>query len=159
MFSEYDNSPIVEEYVDGYGVGVSLIIGNDGKERSAFCHKRISEYPASGGPSCSLETFYDADIIAKTICLLKQAGFVGIAMVEYKVRDGDYYFLEVNPRIWGSFGATYKTKSDFIKGYISAAKGTEYKFDPEYKIKRVKFLPIFSHLFCLISKRRNTKKL
>lgn len=141
LFSKYDSSPIIEEYVDGYGVGVSVVIGNDGKERSAFCHRRLSEYPSSGGPSCSLVTFYDSEIIKKSVNMLKNAGFIGIAMVEYKVRNGEYYFLEVNPRIWGSFGATFKADSDFIKGYLSASTSSDYAFNPTYKIKKVKFMP------------------
>lgn len=141
LFSNYDDVPIVEEYIEGDGVGVSVVIGNDGVERSAFCHRRLSEYPASGGPSCSLVTFFDKEIIARSVDMLKRAGFVGIAMVEYKVQNGIYYFLEVNPRIWGSFGATYKTGSDFVNGYLSAARGTVHKFMPSYKIGKVKFIP------------------
>lgn len=140
-FSAYDAAPITEEYIDGDGVGVSVVIGIDGIERSAFCHKRLSEYPASGGPSCSLTTFYDGNIIQKTVDMLKKAGFVGIAMVEYKLRNEQYYFLEINPRIWGSFGATYKMNSDFMSGYLSAARGTAFEFNPRYKIGKVKFVP------------------
>ncbi len=152
-FSSYDEAPIVEEYIDGYGVGVSVVIGKDGLERSAFCHKRISEYPASGGPSSCLAAFKDDDIIQKAVNMLKLSGFVGIAMIEFKVRCGKYYFLEVNPRIWGSFAATCKTNSDFVKGYVSASRGTQYKFAPQYKIKKLKFIPnifasVLSYLKC-----------
>ncbi len=133
---------VTEEYVHGGGVGVSLVMGRDGAPYTAFCHKRLSEYPASGGPSSSLITFYDSDIIDKSIKLLQSVSFSGIAMVEYKEKDGEYYFLEVNPRIWGSFGATYKAKSDFIKAYVEASKKREYTFSPKYKRgKKVKFLP------------------
>lgn len=141
LFSTYDCEPIVEEYIEGDGVGVSVVIGSDGVERSAFCHKRLCEYPASGGPSSSLVTFKDDVIVKKTVNMLKSAGFVGIAMAEYKLKDGKYYFLEINPRIWGSFGATYKADSDFLKGYLAGARGEDYAFSPSYKQKKIKFLP------------------
>ncbi len=133
---------VIEEYIDGDGVGVSVVIGKDGKPYSAFCHKRLSEYPHSGGPSCSLVTFKDEKLIEKSVELLKSVGFVGIAMVEYKCKNDDYYLLEVNPRIWGSFGATFKANSDFVKAYLFAARKNEYNFNPEYKLnKKVKFVP------------------
>lgn len=140
-FSAYDGDPIVEEYIDGDGVGVSVVIGCDGIERSAFCHRRLSEYPSSGGPSSSLVTFKDDAIIEQSVKMLRLAGFVGIAMLEYKLYNGKYFFLEVNPRIWGSFGATYKADSDFLKGYLAGAKGEVYPFSPIYKQKKIKFLP------------------
>lgn len=154
LFSQYDPDPIVEEYVEGCGVGISIVIGNDGKERTAFCHKRISEYPASGGPSSSLRTFIDNDLIKKAVIMLKSVGFSGIAMLEFKEKDGRYCFLEVNPRVWGSFGATYKTGSDFVEAYLSAATGSEYKFAPKYKLMKVKFLPnIFASVISYLKKR------
>ncbi len=158
FFSDYDNSPIIEEYIDGYGVGVSVVIGNDGVERSAFCHRRLSEYPACGGPSSCLVTFNDEEIMQKAINMLKLSGFVGIAMVEFKVSNGNYFFLEVNPRIWGSFGATFKADSDFVKAYLSAARGTKYPFAPRYKIKKIKFVPNIFASVISYAKSNQTKK-
>lgn len=157
-FSKYDTAPLTEEYIEGYGVGVSVVIGKDGVERSAFCHKRLYEYPASGGPSSLLETFYDENIIRKTMNLLKSEGFVGIAMAEFKVRNGEYYFLEINPRIWGSFGATYKTDSDFLRGYLAGARGIESKFEPKYKIRKIKFVPNIFASSVSYFKKKNIKK-
>lgn len=156
----YSFSEIVtEEYVDGSGIGVSVVMGQNGKPYTAFCHKRLSEYPASGGPSSSLITFYDGDLIEKSVKLLQAANFSGIAMVEYKEKHGEYYFLEVNPRIWGSFGATYSAKSDFIKAYIEASRKKEYAFSPKYKAhKKVKFLPnIFASVVSYIKAKKYKK--
>lgn len=133
---------VIEKYIAGDGVGVSVMMGKDGMSYSAFCHKRLSEYPQSGGPSCSLVTFKNENLINKSVELLKKSNFVGIAMVEYKCRNNEYYLLEVNPRIWGSFSATFKADSDFVKAYLYAARGKEYKFKAEYKLgKKVKFIP------------------
>ena len=149
---------VIEKYVDGKGVGVSVIMNNN-KPYTAFCHKRLSEYPASGGPSSSLVTFYDNELIEKTIRLLQKAKFSGIAMVEYKEKEGEYYFLEVNPRIWGSFGATHKAKSDFIEAYINASRNNEYHFSPKYKIgKKVKFVPnVFASVISYVKEKKYQK--
>lgn len=45
--SEY---PIVQEYIPGSGYGVSMLY-NQGDIRASFTHKRLREYPITGGPS------------------------------------------------------------------------------------------------------------
>ena len=42
--------PIIQEYVQGDGYGVSTLF-NKGDLRAIFTHRRIREYPISGGPS------------------------------------------------------------------------------------------------------------
>ena len=150
---------IVEEYVKGDGIGVSIVLGKGGRVYSAFCHKRLSEYPFSGGPSTSLVTFKDNNLIERTVKLLKEAEFEGIAMAEYKEKDGEYYLLEVNPRIWGSFPATFKADSDFIKGYLGASRKENSSFSANYKInKKVKFLPNIFASVVSYAKNRLLKK-
>ncbi len=141
LFSKFDDEPIKEEYIDGEGIGVSVIFDNYSEPKSVFCHRRLNEYPSSGGPSSCLETFKDDKIIKNTINMFKSVGFIGIAMAEYKLKNGEYYFLEINPRIWGSFSAVYKTNSDFLKAYVYASRNYDYKFNPRYEIKKVKFIP------------------
>lgn len=155
-----DFSPvIIEEYVKGNGIGVSVILGEEGKPYSAFCHRRLSEYPFSGGPSTSLITFKDQALIDETLKLLKEAEFEGIAMAEYKEKDGKYYLLEVNPRIWGSFPATFKADSDFIKGYLDAARKIDVPFSASYKLnKKVKFVPNVFASVISYAKNRLIKK-
>ncbi len=150
---------IIEEYVRGDGIGVSVVLGKGGRAYSAFCHKRLSEYPFSGGPSTSLVTFNDDALIEKTVKLLKEAEFEGIAMAEYKEKDGEYYLLEVNPRIWGSFSATFKADSDFLKGYLSASRGESSSFSANYKTnKKVKFMPNIFASVLSYAKNRLFKK-
>lgn len=157
-FSKF-SAIITEKYIKGNGIGVSVVIGKDKKPYSAFCHKRLSEYPCSGGPSTSLITFKNDALINDTINLLNNAQFQGIAMAEYKESNGSYYLLEVNPRIWGSFPATFKAKSDFLKGYLNASRGIEATVCANYKTnKKVKFLPnIFASVFSY-AKNGYTKK-
>ena len=42
--------PVVQDYFPGTGYGVEMLY-NNGKLRAKFVHKRIREYPISGGPS------------------------------------------------------------------------------------------------------------
>lgn len=134
----YDPAPIVQEMVVGDGAGASLLLGAEGELLAAICHRRIREYPVTGGPSTCCESFYDAEMIDKAYRLLKSFGFCGMAMVEFK---GEHV-LEVNPRIWGSFPMTECTGSPFTHKYALAAAGEAVQYSPcDYKTGlRMRFL-------------------
>ena len=134
----YDSAPIVQEKISGCGSGVSLLLDSQSQLLSAICHRRIREYPITGGPSTCCESFYDADMIDKAYRLLQSFGFVGMAMVEFK---GDRV-LEVNPRIWGSFPMTDCAESPFVRKYVLAASGEPSLYQPcDYKTGvRMRFL-------------------
>ena len=115
----YDPAPIVQDRITGPGIGVSLLLDRDGRLICALCHRRIREYPVTGGPSTCCESFYDAALIDRAYRLLHSFGFTGLAMVEFK---GDC-LLEVNPRVWGSFPMTEAAQSPFTAHYARAAAG------------------------------------
>lgn len=95
--------PIIQEYLPSYGFGCSVLAQN-GTVLSAICHKRIREYPASGGPSSCCETIHDDALLAAVTLLVHKIRLTGLAMFEFKAdADGKKYLLECNPRIWGSF--------------------------------------------------------
>ena len=115
----YDPSPIVQQKITGAGAGVSLLLGCKSELLGALCHRRVREYPITGGPSTCCESFYDEKMIAQAYALLKSFHFVGLAMVEFK---GDC-ILEVNPRVWGSFPMTEAAQSPIVAHYAQAAQG------------------------------------
>ena len=134
---ELDPEPIVQEKIEGDGRGVSLLLGRDGELLSAICHRRLREFPASGGPSTLCVTEYDEFAIKKAHKLLKSFGFIGMAMVEFK---GDA-ILEVNPRVWGSFPLTVFAGSSFTEKYAKAASGEKVGYTPrDYELgKKMRF--------------------
>ena len=136
--SAYDAAPLVQEYVSGDGMGASLLIGRDGALLGALCHRRIREYPISGGPSSCCESVYDETMIQQAYGLLRSFGFQGLAMVEFKGGK----ILEVNPRIWGSFPLTEKAGSPLALRYAQAASGTPAPYVPQdYRVGvRMRFL-------------------
>ena len=132
-----DPAPIVQERIEGAGSGVSLLLGPDSELLGAICHRRVREYPMSGGPSTCCITTYDPARIEQAHALLRSFGFVGFAMVEYK---GDC-ILEVNPRIWGSFPLTVFAGSSLCRSYALAAAGEAVKSETaDYVIgKKMRF--------------------
>ena len=135
---QYDPDPIVQEYVSGEGRGASLLLDGEGRLVTALCHRRVREYPISGGPSACCESIYDPALIDRAYRLLRSFGFAGLAMVEFK---GDC-ILEVNPRVWGSFPLTTVVGSPMAVRYAEAAAGEAAESAlPDYRVGvRMRFL-------------------
>lgn len=98
--SEY---PIVQEYIPGSGYGVSMLY-NQGDIRASFTHKRLREYPITGGPSTLRVSVRNQEMEKAARKLLDHVNWHGVAMVEFKLdeRTNKPVLIEVNPRFWGS---------------------------------------------------------
>ena len=126
-FRPYDPAPIVQEKVEGDGEGVSVLLAGDGRLVRAICHRRLREYPMSGGPSTCCVTEYDEQKIDAAVRLLHHFGFTGLAMVEFKGGR----ILEVNPRIWGTFPLTVFAGAGFCESYAREAAGERVPYAPK----------------------------
>ena len=125
-FRPYDPSPIIQEKIEGDGEGVSVLLAEGSRLVRAICHRRLREYPMSGGPSTCCVTEYDADKIDAAVRLLAHFEFVGLAMVEFKGGR----ILEVNPRIWGTFPLTVVAGAGFCESYAREALGERVEYAP-----------------------------
>ncbi len=95
--------PLVQEYIPGAGFGVSAVFNRRREPVALFQHRRIREYPASGGPSCFCESTAEPRLADYAVRLLRELEWVGVAMVEFKQdAAGEYRLMEINPRFWGS---------------------------------------------------------
>lgn len=107
-------APILQQYISGYGVGFFALY-NKGKVQVTFSHKRLREYPLSGGPSTLRESIYIPKINELGIKLLDKLDWDGVAMVEFKFdqKTNEYYLIEVNPKFWGSLPLSIYSGVDF----------------------------------------------
>jgi predicted ATP-grasp superfamily ATP-dependent carboligase len=116
---------LVQERVVGAGMGVFVLLW-DGELRAAFAHRRVREKPPSGGVSVLSESIaLDPELLARSIALLRDFDWQGVAMVEYKVdeRTGIPHLMEVNGRFWGSVQLAIDAGVDFPNLLIAAACG------------------------------------
>lgn len=94
--------PIVQTRILGDGYGLFFLF--DRGHYVAHCaHRRLREYPLDGGPSvlrCSVAL--PELIVNRAIRMLERLEWHGVCMVELKGPPHDPYFLEINPRFWGS---------------------------------------------------------
>lgn len=113
-----EDNLIVQEYVEGVGVGCSMYI-KDGKIITSYGHKRLAENPISGGSSVYRETFQDKrmeDVSEKILANWKWTGF---AMFEFKLTaNNELYLIEVNPRIWGSINQGLQNSVNYFEDML-----------------------------------------
>lgn len=116
--------PLVQEYIHGDGFGVSAVFDKRGEPLEIFCHKRLREYPVTGGPSCFCESIWDDRLVDYAIRLLKELNWRGVAMVEFKGSlDGGVCLMEINPRFWGSLPLSILSGCDIPFAIYRAASG------------------------------------
>lgn len=109
-----ENFFFVQEFVKGQSYGVEALI-YQGEPKAIFAHKRIREYPISGGASTLRESINDSYLTQLGLQALKAMGWEGVAMVEFKFENdtGEFKLLEVNGRFWGSLALAINAGVDF----------------------------------------------
>lgn len=106
--------PQVEEAVSGSGWGCSVLYWH-GDQLLNFCHKRLREKISTGGTSTQRLSWPDKKIQEATEALMSHVNWHGLAMVEFKVDPdtGIAWFIEVNPRMWGSMPFAIASGAEF----------------------------------------------
>ena len=127
-------SPIIQEYITGGGYGFFALY-NHGEARAVFMHRRLREYPVTGGPSALAESIYDPMLMEQGLRLLDNLKWHGVAMVEFKkdILTGRYVLMEINPKFWGSLELAIASGVDFP--YLACRMACEGDIEPvsEYK--------------------------
>lgn len=97
-------TPIIQEEVKGFGTGLFALFDKEHKLKAYFIHRRIREYPITGGVSTFSESFWNKHVLEYGLKLLKALNWVGVGMVEFRfdIEHNIPRVLEVNPRFWGS---------------------------------------------------------
>ena len=118
--------PIFQQRIVGPGFGVFATY-QDGRCRRIMAHRRIREYPPTGGYSTCAELWADPVLLEHGRRMLDALGWHGVAMVEFKRHDvdGRYYLMEVNPKLWGSLDLALAAGCDFPGDLCAIADGAD----------------------------------
>ncbi|MDB9985053.1 ATP-grasp domain-containing protein [Gammaproteobacteria bacterium] len=123
--------PQVEEYVEGEGYGCSVLYSN-GQFITSFTHKRLREKIETGGTSTFREAADHEGIETATKIIFDSIGWNGLAMCEFKVcpKTGRFWFIEVNPRMWGSISLAIESGVQFpYLAWLCANQGASKAID------------------------------
>ncbi len=136
--------PLVQQWIDGVGLGVGMLLTWEGDVLARFTHLRQRELPPSGGPSTACVSVHHAAAEEAALRLLRALGVSGAAMVEFRLdrRSGVPYLLEVNPRLWGSLELPIRCGVDFPWLLCRSAMGEAVRA-PDYRDGvRLRFLAL-----------------
>lgn len=137
MLEEYRDVPasiIAQEKVRGHGVG-AFLLRHQGSSVLTFAHRRLHEFPYTGGISSLRAASADPAVIAAGEKLLAKIGYEGLAMIEFRqpAIGGAPRFLEINGRIWGSMALALHAGVDFPRAWLECrCIGTTSVVQPRY---------------------------
>jgi predicted ATP-grasp superfamily ATP-dependent carboligase len=109
---------LVQEYYPGEGHGVA-ILAHEGRLLAAFQHRRLREYPLTGGTSAYRESVpLDPVLYAHAARLVAALAWTGPALVEFKLGARGPKLMEINGRVWGSLPLAVKSGIDFPASWL-----------------------------------------
>ncbi len=127
---------LLQEYIPGIGKGIGVLI-HKGSPLAMFQHRRLKEYPHTGGVSVMAEAeAIDPVLREHALALLREIEWEGIAMVEYRYNpiNHTYALMEVNGRYWGSLFLPAKAGIDFPYYEWQLAHGEQPDVPKNYAI-------------------------
>jgi len=111
---------LIQEFVPGVGVGFSCFVAG-GKVFLPFQWERIREVDPRGSASSARKSIpLDTSLVSLGVRLIREMGFEGVAMVEYKrTADRRLVLMEINGRPWGSIGLPIACGIDYPRHLIN----------------------------------------
>ena len=109
---------------------------HSGDAKALFAHKRIRSVHPLGGASALCESCeVDPTMKEHALKILKEIGWNGVAMVEFRVdpRDNVPKLMEINGRLWGSLQLAVSSGVDFPYLLFQTMMGEEIEPVIEYK--------------------------
>jgi predicted ATP-grasp superfamily ATP-dependent carboligase len=126
---------VTQEYIPGEnGFGYFGFFVN-GKETRHFMHQRLMQFPKAGGPSVVARSIRNPRLRELGRTLLTSLGWHGAAMVEFKQseRDGEFYLMEINPKLWGSLDLAIQSRCNFPDWIVRSVMGDSLPSSDEYE--------------------------
>ena len=132
--------PLIQEYIPGK-IYDGCFVCYKGEVVASLAQVRDVTYPITGGVGANIVTLEDNELLEYCTKILKFLKWHGPCQVEVKKdsRDNKYKLIEINPKLWGTLGASIHAGIDFSLKACEVAKGiknpqTEYKKNLKYKI-------------------------
>lgn len=105
--SRADGYPILQEFIPGEDLEVTLIVEQD-RLLAVTVDRVLQNHPLPYGPPVACETMRDDEIVKDYFDLLQALSYRGIAHIDLRrdVRDKRPKMLDFNPRLGGSTGVS-----------------------------------------------------
>lgn len=138
-----DGAVQIQQMVEGPGEGFFAVYQH-GVLKRHMMHRRLGEYPTTGGSSWLARSIHAEDLFAQGKALLDELNWHGPAMVEFKRNesDGDIYLMELNPKLWGSLDLTIEAGVDLPRHLVAVASEENLEHKTDFKSGVVYWWPL-----------------
>ena len=152
---EGDGLPMLQEYITGAGCAFFAVY-DSGKCGLTFQHKRIREYPVTGGASVCAESYRNDLLERYGRAMLDGLTWHGVAMVEFKLnRNNIPVLMEINPKFWGSTDLALEAGVNFPKALVDIHNGVKVDYSNKYKYPFRYHWPLHGDVMHGIDRARN----
>jgi predicted ATP-grasp superfamily ATP-dependent carboligase len=130
---------LAQRWIEGEGFGFSALYWH-GRRLRWFMHRRVREWPPSGGTSACAESVPEAPALERAgSALLDALAWHGVAMVEFKggLAEGALALIEINAKFWGSLDVALASGVDFPGDLAALLEGRA--LGPQAPVPRVRF--------------------
>ncbi|WP_025209247.1 ATP-grasp domain-containing protein [Hippea sp. KM1] len=122
---------VFQEYIEGEEYTVDVFVNREGKVISIVPRLRIE---VRSGEVSKGKTVKDAHIIGQIKKLFKHLnGVYGAITVQLFKKEGELFFIEINPRFGGGYPLSYLAGSDFAKYLIKDYLGENLEYSENWK--------------------------
>ena len=155
----YPDFPILQEYINGDGYGYFAYYQN-GVNKCSFMHRRLREFPVTGGASTCAESIENEELKKLSETLLKPLNWNGPVMVEFKKDNNtnELKLMEINPKFWGSLELAVVSGVNFPQMVLNDLTNTPQQFPNTFKKVKFQWL-INGELLHLCYRPKNTFKI
>ncbi len=125
--------PVLQEFIRGpaYSVG-GLFDG--GRPLRVCAHRKIVGVPPLGGLTAKGRTESAPGLLEAAFQIFRALRYTGLGHAEFiRDADGRFRFLEVNPRVWGTFAISDYAGVDLFGAYLDLAKGRAVEPNLEFR--------------------------
>jgi predicted ATP-grasp superfamily ATP-dependent carboligase len=150
---------VAQEFVpNGGSIGVSYLFDH-GTMKVFFTHRRLMEFPETGGPSTVRESTRNPEAEGIGRLLLEELKWHGVAMVEFKIdaRTAKPKLIEINPRFWGSLQLAVASGVDFPRLLCDLHEGRDMPTMTPYRLN-VRCVNLLPHGIASLAARGGFKR-
>ena len=131
---EYGGRPALQEFIPGpkYVVGGLF---HSGKPLRVCAHRKVLMNPPEGGVMVKGVTERPPGLLENAFKVFAALQYTGLGDMDFirDVRDGQFKFLEINPRVWAGIGFAQYAGVDFYTPYRDLARGVPVRPDLQYR--------------------------
>lgn len=152
--AEYGGRPALQEHIPGE----TYLFGGlfqDGQALRICGHRKVLMYPPGQGATAKAVTDRHPDLVRSGLRAMRALRYSGLGSLDFirDARDGQFKFLEINPRLWASVGVAEHAGVDLYGAYRRVAQGVAVEPDLRYR-EGVQFHLIAKELQLILKRPR-----